>query len=347
LANSSSKALIMKLYRIAIQNDQSILQIEDAPKSQPQSGQVRIRIEAAALNYRDLIVRDGVRAGGYAGRVPLSDAAGIIDAVGPNVSRWKEGDRVTLGFFQNWIDGAYKPSYLASALGGANNDGVLAEYVIAPENAIIATPQHLTSVEAAAMPCAGVTAWHALIARGGITKDSIVLTQGTGGVALFGLQIAHAMGAQVIALSSSDEKLARVAALGATYGVNYKTHPEWDVEVMRLTQGAGASHILELGGAETFECSLKAAGPNAKIAQIGVLTGFDIHPSLARLPMLNADILGVMVGSLEHLFSLANFYARRQINPIIDSVVAFDEVETAYARMRAGAHFGKIVIDLR
>ena len=192
----------------------------DGEEPEPGRGEVRVRIEAASLNFRDLLVLDGAVQGAYDGRIPLSDGAGVIDAIGPGVGRWRVGDRVVAAFFRDWIQGPFKSRYLASALGGSLTDGVLAEKILLPEQSLLAIPAGLSAEQAATLPCAAVTAWQALFARGGLQAGDSLLVQGTGGVALFGLQFAVAAGARVIVISSSDQKLERARDLGAQVLIN-------------------------------------------------------------------------------------------------------------------------------
>ncbi|WP_426609516.1 zinc-dependent alcohol dehydrogenase family protein [Bradyrhizobium sp. McL0616] len=315
-------------------------------KPEPASGEVRIRVEAASLNYRDLLILDRVGQGGLDGRVPLSDGAGVVDAIGSDVSQWQVGDRVAASFFRDWISGPFKASYVGSSLGGDKTDGMLAEYVVLPATALVAVPAHLSSVEAATLPCAGVTAWHGLITRGGMGKGDTLLVQGTGGVALFGLQFAAALGARAIVISSSDEKLARARVLGGSILINYRDTPDWDVALMKATDGEGASHVLELGGPGTYDRSLRSVASGGKIVQIGVLTGFGPKPDLARLQWENADIIGVTVGSAEHFTAMNRFLTDNAIHPIVDRVYGFDEAAEAYAYLRTGSHFGKVVVQM-
>jgi NADPH:quinone reductase-like Zn-dependent oxidoreductase len=235
---------------------------------------------------------------------------------------------------------------MASALGGSTADGMLAEYVVLPEGALVAVPAHLSSVEAATLPCAAVTAWHGLVTRGGMRSGDTLLVQGTGGVALFGLQFARAVGARAIVLSSSDEKLEHAKALGGSILINYRETPEWDVAVMEATAGEGASHILELGGSGTYDRSVRSVASGGKIVQIGVLTGFGPKPDLARLQMENADIIGVTVGSVEHFTAMNAFLTQQAIRPVIDDVFGLDDVAQALTHLRRQAHFGKIVVTL-
>jgi NADPH:quinone reductase-like Zn-dependent oxidoreductase len=315
-------------------------------KPEPAAGEVRIRIEAVSLNYRDLLILDRAGQGGFDGRVPLCDGAGVVDAVGSDVVRWQTGDRVAASYFCGWISGPFKSGYIASALGSSTMDGMLAEYVVLPADALVAVPDHLGSIEAATLPCAAVTAWHGLVARGRMGKGDTLLVQGTGGVALFGLQFAAALGARAIVISSSNEKLARARALGASILINYHDTPDWDVALMKATDGIGASHILELGGPGTYDRSLRSVASGGKIVQIGVLTGFGPKPDLARLQWENADIIGVTVGSVEHFSGMNCFLAEHAIHPVVDRIYGFDEVPDAYAHLRSGSHFGKIVVTL-
>jgi NADPH:quinone reductase-like Zn-dependent oxidoreductase len=284
----------VKSYRI---KDGGQLLIEDVPQVAPGPDDVAIKIKAASVNYRDLLVIGDPAA---VGRVPLSDGAGEIVAIGKNVGRWRVGDRVAAQFFRDWRNGRFKSAYRPSALGGSVTDGVLAEQLVLPAESIVRVPGYLSLEEAATLPCAAVTAWAGLVERGGLAPHDTLLVQGTGGVALFALQIAKAIGARVIVTSSSDAKLARARELGADFAINYRTTPEWDVAARELTNGEGASHVLELGGPDTYQRSLAAVGDAGKIVQVGVLTGFGPKPDLLGLQVKNADIIGVSVGSGAH-----------------------------------------------
>lgn len=311
----------------------------------PQARQVLIRVAAASLNYRDHLVLQGLR-DTRAGLTPLSDAAGTVVAVGAEVARWREGDRVSPAFFSAWADGPFRPHHLASALGGGQTDGALAEFIVADEAALVAVPEHLSLEEAATLPCAGVTAWHALFERGQLQPGETVMVQGTGGVAMLALQLATAHGARVIVTSSSDHKLERARQLGAWQTINYRRQPEWDLAALELTGGAGLDHILELGGTDTYARSLNAIGYGGRIAQIGVLTGFDAAPPITPMQFKNASIHGICVGSAAHHARLNQFLAQHQIHPLIDQSYSFDETEGAYATLAAGSHMGKLVIGL-
>jgi NADPH:quinone reductase-like Zn-dependent oxidoreductase len=336
----------MKAYHLTNLSGNGALAMTDADTPEPGPGEVRVRIEAASVNYRDLLVLARAGQGGLEGRVPLSDGAGVVDAVGLNVKKWQAGDKVAASFFRDWIKGPFRTAYMPSALGGSTTDGVLAEYIVLPEEALVRIPAHLSAEEAAALPCAAVTAWHGLVTRGGMKAGDTLLVQGTGGVALFGLQFAVALGARVILLSSSDEKLEKARALGASILINYRKTPDWDAAVMDATDGDGASHILELGGPATYDRSIRAVAASGKIVQIGVLSGFAPTPNLARLQSENADIIGVTVGSVEHFEAMNGFLTKHALRPMIDRTFAFGEAPAALDFVRSGQHFGKVVIRI-
>jgi len=316
------------------------LVVEHGPKPQPGSGEVLVRVEAASLNYRDLLMARRKTAG----LVPLSDGAGTVESVGEGVVDLRPGHRVIAGFFCDWIDGPFKADYSATARGGGGTNGMLSRYVLATEAQLVGIPDQLTTVQASTLPCAGNTAWTALFARARVQPGDTVLVLGTGGVSIFGLQLATAAGARVIVTSSSDEKLERARGLGAWQTVNYQTQPDWDDEVLRLTDGLGALHILETGGQGTFERSLKAVRAGGSIAQIGGLTGFGPQLNLMRLQLINADIHGINVGSMEGLASLADYLVKNSISPVVDRVYDFDEVSAALDDLAGGRLFGKLVV---
>ncbi len=310
----------------------------------PSAGEVLVRIRAASLNYRDLLVQRGQLGEVRDGLIPLSDGAGEVAAVGEGVTQWRAGDRVAPLFYTLWTAGKYREAYGPSALGGGNSDGVLADVITVPEASLVRIPDSIDFAQAATLPCAALTAWQALVVRGGLKAGDTVLVQGTGGVALFGLQIATALGARVIVLSSSDDKRERAARLGAFATVNYRDTPDWDIEVRRLTDGLGVSHLLELGGPGTFDRSLRAIAAAGHIAQIGVFTGVGPQSNLMRLQLINATIDGINVGSGEQFAAMNDFIAAHGIAPVIDASFAFEEAEAAYAHLASGRHFGKVVI---
>ena len=336
----------MRLYRLVSGANGFALALSDESAPHPGPREVLVRMEAASLNYRDLLMLDGRFPAAHHGLIPLSDGAGRVEAVGPEVTRWQPGDRVVGLFFQDWTAGRFEQRYFASALGG-DRDGVLAEYVAFPQDGLVAVPETLSMIEAATLPCAAVTAWHALFPRGGIVSGDTLVVQGTGGVALFALQFATAAGARVIVLSSSDEKRERAERLGAWKTLNYRRDPGWEEKVLALTDGRGASHIIDLGGTDTFDRSLAAVAAGGKIARVGHLTGFGLRPDLSALHRKNVDILGVAVGSGEHFAAMNAFIAQHGIHPAVDRVFDFDSAFDACDFLRSGRHFGKVVICIR
>ncbi|WP_137938471.1 NAD(P)-dependent alcohol dehydrogenase [Chitinivorax sp. B] len=308
--------------------------------------EVRIRMAAVSLNYRDLLVRQGLQGELAPNLIPLSDGAGTIVEIGSAVTDWRVGDRVSPAFFNGWQSGPYRTAHLVTALGGGQVDGVLSEEVVANEWAIVAVPDHLSLVEAATLPCAAVTAWHALFTRGGLQAGETVLIQGTGGVAQFALQLAVAQKARVIIISSSDAKLEQARKLGAWQTINYRQRPDWDAAVLELTDGIGADHVLELGGPDTYQRSIGAVAAGGRIAQIGVLTGFGPKPDLLSIQFKNAAINGICVGSVAHYAALNGFLTQHRIHPVLDRMFEFDEAPAAYDYLAQAGHMGKVVIRL-
>jgi NADPH:quinone reductase-like Zn-dependent oxidoreductase len=320
------------------------LTLVDREKPRPGPGQVRVRIRAASLNYRDLLTVEG----SYNPKqplplVPLSDGAGEVTAVGPSVTRVAVGDRVAGAFNQAWISGPPLREHVGSSLGGPL-DGLLSEQVVLDAEGLVALPEHLSFEEAACLPCAAVTAWNALVEQGGLTAGQTVLVLGTGGVALFALQLAHALGARVIVTSSSDAKLERVRQLGATATVNYRTTPEWDRRVKELTDGVGVDHVLELGGAETLPRSLRAVRMGGQVSLIGSLSGLEATLNLALVFMRGVRLQGVLVGSREMFEAMNETITRHRLHPVIDRVFDFDEAPAAFAHLKGQSHFGKVVV---
>ena len=332
-------------YRYTRQANAWALMRNDGAVPTPGRGHVLVCIGAASLNYRDLLTLADPNPA-QAGLIPLSDGAGTVAAVGADVSRWKLGDRVSPNFFPTWHDGAFSPAVLNHALGGGTSHGVLADHVLADEASLVEIPAHLSLAEAATLPCAGLTAWHALFERGALKAGETVLVQGTGGVALFGLQLAVAQGAQVIVTSSSDEKLARAKELWAWRTINYRKQPQWDQAALDFTQGRGVDHILELGGPDTYDRSIAAIAAGGRIAQIGVLSGFAARPDIRSLQFKNASIHGICVGSVAQFERFNRFLAAHRIKPVIDQRIGFDDAPAAYEHLRSARHFGKLVIDI-
>ncbi len=321
------------------------LQLVELPEPELGPGQVRLAMKAASLNYRDLLMVKGH----YNPRqplplVPLSDGVGIVEAVGEAVTRVKVGDRVAGTFFQGWQSRPIPPqkAILKQTLGGPL-PGMLAEKRVLGEEGVVLVPNYLSDEEAACLPCAALTAWSALVGQGGLKAGDSLLVQGTGGVALFALQIGLMMGAQVIITSSSDEKLARAKELGAHHGINYKQYPAWSKEVRKIVP-EGVSHVLEVGGAETLTQSMKSVHPGAQISVIGVLSGVQSELNILPVLMQNLRLQGVLVGSRREFEDMNQAFAQHQVQPVVDRVYALDEAPQAFADLGKGAHFGKLVV---
>lgn len=336
----------MRAYQLPRPEGIDALKAVELPKPTAEHGQVVVRMHAASLNFRDLMIVTGkYGAGGIrANLVPLSDGAGEVAEIGPGVENIKVGDRVAGIFHQKWIAGEVSDSILGSALGG-DLDGVLCEYRAFDAQGLIPFPPHLSYEEAATLPCAALTAWNALFGHRQVKPGDTVLTQGTGGVSIFAVQFAHAAGARVIATSSSDEKLGRVRKLGAAHGINYKQTPDWDQEVLRLTEGRGADNIVEVGGAGTLPRSLNAVRRGGQVNVIGVLSGGgEINPMV----VLQKSIVmrGIFVGSREMFAAMNRALSADELHPVVDRVFPWDEAPDAYRYLESGAHFGKVVIKI-
>lgn len=321
------------------------LVVKEQPTPRPGPGQVLVRMRAASLNYRDLMVVTGRYARGapLPDLVPLSDGAGEVAEVGPGVTRVKAGDRVAGIFMQTWVGGEIEPDYAASSLGGAIH-GVLAEYVVFSQDGLVRLPEHLSFEEGATLPCAAVTAWNSLYGGRPLRVGETVLVLGTGGVSIFALQLAHAAGARVIATSSSDGKIAQARTLGASDGVNYREHPEWHEQVLQLTGGRGVDHVLEVGGSSTLPRSIASARLGGQVHQIGVRAGAggEIDPSVAMRKGL--ILRGIYVGSREMFEAMNRAIGLHRISPVIDRVFGFEEAKDAYRHLASQAHVGKVVI---
>ena len=336
----------MRGYTLAPAGTAYTLAAFDRPDPVPAPGRVVVRVRAAAVNYRDHIILHNLAGRDVIGRVPLSDGAGEVVAVGPGVTGWKVGDRVAGCFFQGWRGGRFDMAYHKTDLGGSI-DGMLAERVELDAAGLVAVPDYLTFEEAACLPCAGLTAYYALVVRGGLAAGDTVVTLGTGGVSAFAVQIAHAAGATAYVTSSSDAKIARAVGLGAAAGVNYLTHPDWDREILALTGGKGADHVLEIGGPGTLGRSLGCLAAGGHLALIGVLTGFGpSNASLFPAAVKNARVSGIYVGSRADFEAFTAFLTAHRIRPVIDRVYPLADAAEAYAALAAGGQFGKIVIAL-
>jgi NADPH:quinone reductase-like Zn-dependent oxidoreductase len=320
------------------------LRIVERPPPEPGHGQVTVKMTAASLNYRDLATVESPLIRGRLPLVPLSDGCGVVAAVGPGVSRVAVGDRVAPLFFQGWTGGAPTPAALATALGGAL-DGVAQDQVLLGEQGVSKVPDRLSDEEVACLPCAGLTAWRALMVEGAVKPGDVVLAQGTGGVSIFALQFAKAAGATVIVTSSSDDKLERARALGADHTINYRAIPEWARKAREITGGRGVDHVIEVGGAGTFQQSLQAIRLGGHIAVIGLLGGVMKDLSVAAIFGANARIHGLTVGSREHFEAMCRAIAANDIHPIVDRRYPLEQAQAAFRAMKAGEHFGKIVLE--
>ena len=325
---------------------ESVMPVERPDPTKPGHRQVLVRVRACSLNFRDLgIVRGSYRMPVRENIIPLSDGAGEVVEVGSGVARVKAGDRVAGNFFQRWGGGEPAADTHTSALGGGI-DGMLAQYAMLEEEGVVKIPAHLSFEEGATLPCAAVTVWHAMMEHARLKAGDVVLLQGTGGVSIFGLQFAHAMGIAAIITSSSDQKLARAKALGAAHGINYKTTPDWEKPAVAFTGGRGVDHVVEVGGAATLTHSFGAIRVGGKITLIGGLSGgaSELNPGL--IFSRRANVQGISVGSTEMFMAMNRAIEISAIRPVIDKVFDFADAQAAYRHMATGVHFGKIVIRI-
>ena len=323
------------------------LKLQEVRTPEPRANEVLVRVHAVSLNRRDLLMmnRQYGPGGNSDNGIPLSDGAGEVIAVGAGVTRFAVGDRVAGIFFERWISGQPSGDGYASARGG-NAGGMLSEVIVTSADGLVEIPEHLSYEQAATLPCAGVTAWVALFKHGALARDEFVLLEGTGGVSVFGLQLAAAAGAKPIITSSSDQKLARARELGAFGTVNYRSNPDWQREVRMLTGGAGVDHVLEVGGQDTLAKALEALGFGGHIALIGGLSGFAADVPIRSLMGLNASATGIYVGSRADFEALNAFLAEHRIVPVVDRVFTLEDAPAAFEFMDSGDFFGKLVIRL-
>jgi NADPH:quinone reductase-like Zn-dependent oxidoreductase len=335
----------MRLYRLPTHTSIDDLTITEAETPSPGKGQVLVKLHAASLNFRDLAVATGkyMMSALPPDLVPLSDGAGEVVEIGEGVTRVRPGDRVAGIFMQGWLAGEIEPEHGATALGGAI-DGVLTQYRVFDQSGLVHLPPHLSFEQGATLPCAAVTAWNALYGLKPLLPGQTVLVLGTGGVSIFALQFAHAAGARVIVTSSSDEKLARAAALGASDGINYKATPDWAREVRKLTGGRGVDHVVEVGGPGTLQQSIASARLGGVVSLIGVLTRGQIDP----LPILGGGVIvrGIFVGSRSMFEDMNRAIALHGIVPVVDRVFGFEEARDAYRALKSAVHVGKLVIAI-
>lgn len=309
----------------------------------PALGEILVRIEASSLNQHDYNVVRG-RLPCVPGRILLTDAAGVVEEVGQDVDDFAVGDRVISCFFPSWSNG--EPAIADfSGTPGDGVDGYARERVTRPAKWFTHSPEHLSSIEAATLPTAGLTAWRALVVEGGLKPGDTVLILGTGGVAIFALQIAKAMGATTIVTSSSDAKLHRARALGADEIINYVSTPEWSQRVLALTNGRGVDLTLEIGGPGTLPQSIAATRIGGFIGLIGVLTGISGQVPTVALMSRQQRLHGITVGSRQHQIEMVRGFQAIGLKPVVDRIFKIDKLSGAFEAMAAGEHFGKIGID--
>lgn len=323
------------------------IKVVEQPDPTPGPGEVLVRMRAVSLNYRDFLMVNGIygRAPGQAGAItPFSDGCGIVEAIGPGVTRFKVGDRVATLFFQGWISGPATLEKISTAL-GFPIPGAGRELGVFSEQGLSKVPDFLTDQQVATLPCAALTAWRGLFEDARLQPGDTAVLQGTGGVSIFGLQFAHAAGLKTIITSSSDEKLQRAAELGADVGLNYKSEPEWSKGVRAATGGVGADIILEVGGGGTIEQSMKAIRIGGHIAIIGVVAGAGNPFNPAALIGNSAKLQGLSVGSREMFEAMCRAIELHRISPVVDKVFPWTEAKAAFEAMAGGSHFGKIVLE--
>lgn len=334
----------MKVYEIGDQNGIESLRTanRDDPTAAP--GQAVVKFHANSLNYRDYMMLNEYMGPKPETLIPVSDGAGEVVSVGEGVSNVSAGDRVCISFFSKWMEGPFGPQYFGSDLGGGT-DGTLAEMGAFPADALVKLPDDWSYAEGACLPCAGVTAWNAIVEAGGAQAGDTVLVLGTGGVSIFGVQIAGAIGAQSIITSSSDDKLAKAKTMGATHAVNYKTSENWAQAVLEATAGKGADIVVETGGPGSLEGSFEAAAFNGRIGLIGGLAGAAEGP-LNTMPLVgkNLNLRGITVGSTKMLQDLVDTMSGKGLKPVIDKEFGFDDAQAAFRHLESQAHMGKIVI---
>jgi NADPH:quinone reductase-like Zn-dependent oxidoreductase len=334
----------MKAVRVINPGSYEGLLLGDEAVPEPGRNEVLVRVHAASLNYRDIIIAKGLYPGAQKHQpVPLSDGAGEVVKVGANVTRARPGDRVTANCAVHWIGGPALAEYHSSSI-GMTIDGMLAEYIVLHENALVLLPDYLSYAEAASLPCAAVSAWSALNLSTPLQPGQTVLVQGTGGVALFALQIARMFGARVLAITSSDQKADRLRELGAEHVINYKQVPGWDQEVLRITEGRGVDKVVEIGGETTIVKSVACTRSGGEIGLVGFVSGFG--GGLPPIDILQRTVLvqGVAVGPRISFDALVAAMATTKVRPVVDRIFPFEDYISAYRHLESGQHVGKVVI---
>ncbi len=334
----------MRAYEIMSDGGVDALALNERQSPEPGKGEILVRVRASSINYRDLAtIENPVPRGIAFPRIPNSDGAGEVIGVGAGVTRFKTGDRVAGCFFQNWSDGRITAAAMASALGGAI-DGMLADCVALSETGAVHIPAHMSFEEGATLPCAGLTAWNCLVEQGGLKAGNTALFLGTGGVSIIGLQIAKMVGARAIITSSSDEKLSRARGLGADELINYRQTPDWEAQVLEMTNGAGVDVTIETGGGGTLEKTIEATRIGGIISLIGILAGGTIDPTGVMRKSIRLQ--GVYVGNRRMFEDMNAAFALNQIHPVVDQVYDFEDARSAFHAMRGAGHSGKLVVKV-
>lgn len=342
----TTKVLAMRAWEIVSDRGVDALALNNRPMPEPGPGQVLIKVQASSVNYRDLsTIEDPVSRNLPYPTIPNSDAAGEVVEIGDSVEDIAVGDRVMSCFFQDWQAGPISSIAMASALGGAK-PGVLAEYVVLDARGVVRAPAHLSWPQAATLPCAALTAWHALTQPRPIRPGETALLLGTGGVSVFAQQFCQLMGARTIVISSSDSKLERIRSLGAWETINYRETVDWDSTIVELTDGAGADRVIEVGGPGTLQKSIAAVRVAGIIALIGILAGLEGAVSPTDIMRKSITVQGVYVGSRQMFAEMNKAISLHEMKPVIDEEFAFSDAPAAYHRMRGAQHFGKLVIGV-
>lgn len=336
---------MMKAISIAAPASLENLQFVDLETpAEPKAGEIRVRLQASSLNYHDYAVVAGMLPTAD-GRIPMSDGAGVVEAIGEGVSDFAVGDLALSLFFPEWVDGA-PPSTAFTRVPGDGMDGYAREMVVAPASWFTRAPKGFSAAEAATLTCAGLTAWRALFVDSHTGPQSTILIQGTGGVSIFALQFAKMAGARVIATSSSNAKLARLKEMGADHLINYREVADWGAKAMALTNGQGVDTVVEIGGAGTLDQSMIAARVGGHVALIGVLAGFAGPVQTALLMAKNLRVQGLTVGSRKHQLDMIAAIEQNGLKPVIDRHFPLKQLADAFRYQLSGQHFGKICVDI-
>lgn len=336
----------MRAWHIMSHEGVDALECIESDVREPGAGEVAISMRASSINYRDLMTVENAAARGVnLPLIPNSCGAGEVVACGGDVTAFSVGDEVTSCFFEDWVSGEITPSAMASALGG-DRPGVLAEYVVLPASGVIKAPAHLTFEEASTLPCAALTAWHALMKPYPVAPGETVLVLGTGGVSVFAQQFCQLMGVRTIVISSSDEKLEHIVSLGAGATINYRANENWEHAVLSMTDGRGVDRVVEVGGPGTLERSIEAARVGGVIALVGTLTGPSGKVAPTALMRKSITLRGIYVGSRAMFAEMNRAIEAHALRPVIDSRYSFEDAQDAYRKMRSAAHIGKVVIGI-